>query len=83
MADVGTAPDVQPVAGRGDLYVGGPRVADDSRSPRGELPSERVQTVVQVQTDNVVVLGENEAQTHAGRRRDGFSVRAPGPRTRR
>lgn len=83
MADVSATPDVQSVAGRRHLYVGGACVADDGCGPLGELPSERVQAVVQIETDDVVDVRKDEAQTDAGRRSGGFLVRAPGAGARR
>ena len=68
LSDVRAAPDVQPVTGRGNFYVGSSRVADDRCGPRRQTARERVQTVVQVDTDDVVDVAEDEAQTSAGRR---------------
>src|SRR5690606_17928847 len=48
--------------------------------PRGESPGERVQAVVQVETDDVVFVAQDEAQTDAGRRSGSVLVRAPRPR---
>lgn len=82
MSDVSAAPDVQAIAGRGHLYVGGARVAENGCGPRGESPGERVQAVVQVETDDVVDVAQDEARTGANRRSGGVLVAAPRPRVR-